>query len=71
MLDKFLYIIILQTKSAIVPIFVHVLMLEIAVEEFDKTIKKLFLFLTFSRRIKVHFMVKVIRLDVRGSCLCC
>jgi hypothetical protein len=70
MLDKGLYIIILQTKSAIVPMFVHVLMLEIVVEEFDKTIKKN-IFFTFSRRIKVHFMVKVIRLDVRGSCLCC
>ena len=44
MLDKGLYIIILQTKSVIVPIFVHVLMLEIAVEEFDKTIKNCFYF---------------------------
>jgi len=42
MLDKSLYIIILQTKSAIVPMFV--LMLEIVVEEFDKTIKNCFYF---------------------------
>ena len=49
MLDKGLYIIILQTKSAIVPMFVHVLMLEIVVEEFDKTIKKKYIFYIFAK----------------------